>query len=191
MICESLSENSTLSIQGCTGRGSAHTIQVDHHRRAKFEAGQIAHLPLVGVIHLVEFPTTPGTHQFPIPSFPSYPQLQRLSAFVDLMAIHPIPGPSQDFGPVGLSHPAECTQSSRKSKTSCDTIQRNAICDSWLSDSGSFLPRRNARRRTRRHARPAEKWPVDRKGFGEKTHDVHLWRLRAARSRSRDCGWLS
>src|SRR5215472_154004 len=32
------------------------------------------------------------------------------------MAIHPISGPAQDFGPLRVFHPAECTQSSRKSK---------------------------------------------------------------------------
>jgi hypothetical protein len=33
------------------------------------------------------------------------------------VAIDPIPRPSQNFGPVGLSHLDECNQSSRKSKT--------------------------------------------------------------------------
>src|SRR5215469_7370559 len=41
---------------------AAYTIQLDHYRGAKLEAGQITHLPLVAVIHLTELPTTARTH---------------------------------------------------------------------------------------------------------------------------------
>src|SRR5215469_6169316 len=52
---------------------AAHTIQLDHYRGAKLEAGQIAHLPLVGVIHLAQFATTARTHQLAIAPFSPYP----------------------------------------------------------------------------------------------------------------------
>src|SRR5258708_939662 len=104
---------------------AANAVELDHHRGAKFEAGQIPHLPFVGVVHFAQLPPTPGTDQFPIPSFSPYPQLQRFSGFVDFVAIDPIPGPPQHSGPVCLPHPAKCTQSSSKSKPSfnLDTLQ--------------------------------------------------------------------
>ena len=52
---------------------AAHAIERDRHRRAKFEAGQIVHLSLVGVIHLAQLPPAPGTGQLPVASFSPYP----------------------------------------------------------------------------------------------------------------------
>src|SRR5712671_6808891 len=45
-----------------------------------------------------------------------FAQLQGFCLLLYFVSIDPIPRPSQYFGPVRLSHPAECNQSSPKSK---------------------------------------------------------------------------
>src|SRR5215471_1850868 len=87
-------------------------IQLDHHRGAVFEARQIPDLSLVDLGHFLDPPTTAGTLQFAVPALAAYPQTQSLSFFVDLAAIDPIPGPSQNPCPLALAHPAERTEKS-------------------------------------------------------------------------------
>src|SRR5664279_3935991 len=67
-------------------------------------------------MNLAELPPAPGTHQLPVPTLAPHPQLQRFGLLVDFMLLNPVARPSQNFGPLVLSHPAEATQSSPKSK---------------------------------------------------------------------------
>src|ERR1035437_5773508 len=83
---------------------------------AVLKTGQITHLSLVEVMNLAELPPAPGTHQLPVPTLAPHPQLQRFGLLVDFMLVNPVARPSQNFGPLVLSHPAEGTQSSLKSK---------------------------------------------------------------------------
>src|SRR6266478_8559342 len=55
-------------------------------------------------------------NQFPVSTFAPNPQLQRFCLLLDFVSVDPIPRPPQYFGPVRLSHPAECNQNSPKSK---------------------------------------------------------------------------
>src|SRR5882724_8355458 len=95
---------------------TAHPIQFHHHRRPKLETREISYLSLVGVIGIAELPPTARANQFPVSTFAPNPQLQRFCLLLDFVSVDPIPRPPQYFGPVRLSHPAECNQNSPKSK---------------------------------------------------------------------------
>src|SRR5271157_1178395 len=96
---------------------AAHPIQLNYHRRPILRPGQIAHLPLIDVAGFSQLPPAAGTHQLPVPTLAPHPQLQGLARLIDFMPVYAVAWPPQQFGPVVLSHPAECTQSSPKSKS--------------------------------------------------------------------------
>src|SRR5208337_3405961 len=52
---------------------TAHSIQLDHHRRAVLEAGQIPHLALVNLGHLPHRLSTSRTHQLAVAALASHP----------------------------------------------------------------------------------------------------------------------
>src|SRR6516165_995093 len=66
--------------------GTAHPIELDHHRRAILRPRQIPYLALVDLSNFLGLPTTAGTLQFSVPTLTSHPQTQRLVRFVDLAA---------------------------------------------------------------------------------------------------------
>src|SRR5216683_3916662 len=57
-----------------------------------------------------------------------FAQLQGFCLLLYFVSIDPIPRPPQYFGPVRLSHPAECNQSSPKSK--CPLNHSGGVTDS-------------------------------------------------------------
>src|SRR5271157_5841239 len=67
-------------------------------------------------MHLAELPPAAGTHQLPVPPLAPHPQLQGFGILIDFMLVDAVARPPQKFGPVVLSHPAEGTRSSPKSK---------------------------------------------------------------------------
>ena len=75
---------------------TAQSIQLDHYRRAVFEARQIPYLPLVNLGNFLDPSTTAGTLQFAVPALPPHPQLQDLVLLVDLVPVHAVTGPLQD-----------------------------------------------------------------------------------------------
>jgi hypothetical protein len=49
-------------------------------------------------------PPTAGTHQLPIPPLPADPKTKALARFIDLMPVHPVPRPLQDFREIVVCH---------------------------------------------------------------------------------------
>src|SRR3982074_3596995 len=70
----------------------------------------------VALIGIGQLPPTARAHQFPVSTLAPNPQLQRFCLLLDFVSVDPIPRPPQYFGPIRLSHPAECIESSPKSK---------------------------------------------------------------------------
>src|ERR1017187_4611734 len=106
---------------------AAHPIQLKHHRRPILRPGQIAHLPLIDVAGFAQLPPAAGTHQLPVAPLAPHPQLQGLAMLIDFVPVHAVAWPPQQFAPVVLSHPAENTQSSPKSKS---PMKSGAVPDS-------------------------------------------------------------
>ena len=46
---------------------------------------------------ILELPPTAGTHQLPIPPLSADPKTKAFARFIDLMPVHPVPRPLQDF----------------------------------------------------------------------------------------------
>src|SRR5712691_9938420 len=90
--------------------GTAHPVEFDDHRRAVLRPRQIAYLSLVNLCNFADSLTTAGTLQSAVPALTAYPQTQRLSFFVDLAAIDPVPRPSQTLCRFTFANPTERTQ---------------------------------------------------------------------------------
>ncbi len=58
----------------------------------------VTHCALTGVVRLFQLASASGTHQLLMAPLAAHPQLQRLRLFVNLMPIHPVARPSQQFG---------------------------------------------------------------------------------------------
>src|SRR5262249_60178308 len=80
-----------------------HPVHFDVHRRLEYSPRQVAHCPLACVVGFGELAPAPGTFQLAVAALPPHPQPQLRSRLIDLVAIDPIAGPSQDFGELALS----------------------------------------------------------------------------------------
>src|SRR5215475_8544397 len=75
-----------------------HPVHFDVHRRLEYSPRQVAHCPLSCVVGFSELAPAPGTFQLAVATLPPHPQPQLRSPLIDLVAIDPIAGPSQDIG---------------------------------------------------------------------------------------------
>ena len=53
---------------------------------------------------ILELPPTAGTHQLPIPPFPADPKTKAFPRFIELIPVHPVPRPLQDFREIVVWH---------------------------------------------------------------------------------------
>ena len=95
---------------------AAHPIDLDHHRGPELHARQIPHLPLADIVRVLQLPAASRADQLPIAPLAPNPQLQRLRLLVDLVPVHPIPRPSQQFGEFVISQTAQCTEIAETTK---------------------------------------------------------------------------
>jgi hypothetical protein len=59
---------------------------------------------------ILELPPTARTHQLPIPPFPADPKTKPLAWLIDLIPVHPVPRPLQDFREFVIGHPDSLAQ---------------------------------------------------------------------------------
>jgi hypothetical protein len=79
-------------------------MDLNDHCRQQRTPGQIPYLSLAKVMIILELPPTAGTHQLPIPPLPADPKTKALARFIDLMPVHPVPRPLQDFREIVVCH---------------------------------------------------------------------------------------
>src|SRR3984893_15330733 len=89
---------------------AAHPVQLDHHRGAVLEAGQIPYLSFVHLCNFLHCLPTPRTRPLALPTLPSHPQAHGFRIFVDFAAVDPVARPPQNLRPLTLAHPAERTE---------------------------------------------------------------------------------
>src|ERR1700680_1360575 len=93
---------------------TAHSINLDDHRGPEFHARQIAHFPLADIVRVLPLPAASRTDQLPMAPLPPNPQLQCLRLLMDLVPVHPIPRPCQQFGEFVISQLPSLPKSSKR-----------------------------------------------------------------------------
>src|SRR6202050_1745040 len=84
-----------------------HPVGLHHYRRRVLKAWQVPHLPLADFVDRTGGHMLPAvrTNQLQLRLLPPDPELQLLAAFVNLHAIDPVAGPSQNPRPIVILHP--------------------------------------------------------------------------------------
>lgn len=88
---------------------TTHPEHLNHNGCAELHARQIAHFPLAHLVRLLQLPAASRANQLPVAPFPSGPKLQGLRPLINLVPVHPVARPPQQFRQFAVSQTAEFT----------------------------------------------------------------------------------